>query len=129
MAATWRFVVPWMRVSAQRSSQRSRYACASSRLSKRSPLSGVFCAWPTPDSDFALAIWIAGCDTASRPRLMREHVAIERIERGIVNVGDEHAFAQIVEDHDARRSAQPAKGALVQFRPDARAGTQRQQTN
>src|SRR5258706_2886145 len=33
---SWRLVVPWMRVSAQRCSQRSRYACASSRLSKRS---------------------------------------------------------------------------------------------
>ena len=32
MAATWRLVVPWMRVSAQRRSQRSRYAWASSRL-------------------------------------------------------------------------------------------------
>jgi hypothetical protein len=28
MAATWRLVVPWMRVSAQCVSQRSRYACA-----------------------------------------------------------------------------------------------------
>src|SRR5439155_24314626 len=51
---TWRLVVPWMRVSAQRSSQRSRYACASSRLSKRIPLIGVLFAWPTPDSTFPL---------------------------------------------------------------------------
>lgn len=26
--------------------------CASSRLSKRCPFNGVFCAWPTPDSTF-----------------------------------------------------------------------------
>src|SRR5260370_6313775 len=43
-----------MRVSAQCVSQRSRCACASSRLSKRSPLSGFFLACPTPDSTFPL---------------------------------------------------------------------------
>ena len=41
-----------MRVSAQRSSQRSKYAWASSRLSKRIPLSDVLLAWPTPESTF-----------------------------------------------------------------------------
>ena len=54
IAATWRFVVPWMRVSAQALSQRSRYACASSSVSKRRPRSGVRCAWPTPDSTLPL---------------------------------------------------------------------------
>jgi 4-hydroxy-tetrahydrodipicolinate synthase len=34
--------------------QHYRTACASSRLSKRRPLSGVFCAWPTPASTFPL---------------------------------------------------------------------------
>lgn len=42
--------MPWIRVSAHRSSHCSRCACASSRRSKRSPLSGVRWAWPTPDS-------------------------------------------------------------------------------
>jgi hypothetical protein len=52
MAATWRLVVPWMRVSAQRVSQRSRYAWAASRVSKRSPFKGVACVWPIADSTF-----------------------------------------------------------------------------
>jgi hypothetical protein len=33
-----------------------------------------------------------------------EHIAVERIKSGIVDVGDEHAFAQIVE-HDNPRDA------------------------
>ena len=37
MAAIWRLVVPWIRVSAQRRSQRSRYAWPSSRCSNRRP--------------------------------------------------------------------------------------------
>jgi integrase len=32
---------------------------------------------------------------------VREDVAIKRIESGIVNIGDEHAFAQVVEHNDA----------------------------
>jgi len=52
IAATCRLVRPWMRLSAQRSSQWSRYACASSRLSNFLPLNGVFWAWATPDSTF-----------------------------------------------------------------------------
>jgi hypothetical protein len=35
-------------------SQRSRYACASSKLSKRCPLKGVRCVWPIADSTFPL---------------------------------------------------------------------------
>src|SRR6185369_11006761 len=52
IAATWRFVVPWMRVSAQRVSQASKYAWANSRVSKRIPCSGVRWVWPMPDSTF-----------------------------------------------------------------------------
>jgi hypothetical protein len=49
---------------------------------------------------------------------MPEHIAVQRVERGIVNIGVEHALAQIVEDNNARGSAQPTKGLLVQFGPD-----------
>ena len=59
-------------------------------------------------------------DTARHRRcaVMPEHIAVERVERGIVDIGPEHALAQIVEHHDFRRPAQPAKGLLVQFGPD-----------
>ena len=127
IAATWRFVVPWMRVSAQRVSQRSRYACASSSVSKRRPLSGVFCAWPTPASTLPFAIGIADAARQRDDAVVREHVAIERIERRVVDVRREHALAQIVEDDDARRAAEPAKRALVQLGPDLRARPPREQ--
>lgn len=60
---------------------------------------------------------------------MREHVAIERIESGIVHVADEHDLAQIIEDDDARGAAQPAKRSFVQLGPDARAEAEGQQAN
>jgi len=58
---------------------------------------------------------------------MLQHVAIEGIERGIVDVGRDHAFAEVIEHHDASHAAQPAKRFLVQLSPDARAGAEHQQ--
>ena len=68
IAATWRFVVPWMRVSAQCVSQRSRYACASSSVSKRRPLQRRLLRVADAGFDLALAIGIARRDTAARRR-------------------------------------------------------------
>lgn len=44
-----------------------------------------------------------------------------------VRVRAQHALAQVVEDHDARRATEPAKSALVQLRPYTRARSPRQQ--
>ncbi len=41
---------------------------------------------------------------------LRQHIAIEGIQIGIVNVGDENALAQIVE-HDASREGMMASGS------------------
>ena len=60
---------------------------------------------------------------------MLQHVAVQRIERGIVDVGSEHALAQIVEHDHASDATQPAKGLLVQFGPDLRTGAEHQQAN
>jgi hypothetical protein len=38
---------------------------------------------------------------------MLQHVPIQRVEREIVNVGGEDAFAEIIEDDDSRQFAQP----------------------
>ena len=47
--------------------------------------------------DFPFAIGIADAARQRDDAVMREHVAIERIDRGIVDVRREHAFAQVVE--------------------------------
>ena len=54
--------------------------------------------------DFALAIGIADATRQPDHAVVREHVAIERIERRLVDVGREHAFFEIVEDDRPRRS-------------------------
>src|ERR1035437_4481975 len=79
--------------------------------------------------DLAFAVGILDAAGHGHRAVVREHIAIEGIESGIVNVGDEHALAQIVEHDDARGAAQPAKGAFVQLGPDARTAAEGQQTN
>ena len=51
--------------------------------------------------DLALPIRIADAARQGDDAVVREDVAIERIERRVVDVGREHAFAQIVEHDDA----------------------------
>ena len=53
---------------------------------------------------------------------MSEHIAIERIQTGIVNIGLEHTFFQVVGNHHSGRAAQSPEGLLMQFGPDASAG-------
>jgi len=48
---------------------------------------------------------------------VREHVTVERVQGGIVEVGGEHALAQVVEHDDLHGTAQPAEGLLVQLGP------------
>jgi hypothetical protein len=43
--------------------------------------------------DFAFAVGILNAARHGHRAVVREHVAIKRIQRGIVNVGDEHTFA------------------------------------
>jgi hypothetical protein len=44
---------------------------------------------------------------------MLEHIAIQGVERWIVDVGGEHALAQIIQHHHARAATQPTEGLLV----------------
>ena len=46
-----------------------------------------------------------------------------------MDVRRQHALAKVVQNHDPRRTAQPAKGLLMQFGPHPRTGTEDQQTN
>ena len=58
---------------------------------------------------------------------MLQHVAVERVQGGIVNIGDEYAFAQVIQYNDAGNTTQPAEGFLMQLSPDTCTGTERQQ--
>ena len=71
--------------------------------------------------DFAFAIRIAHAIWEADDPIVREHVAIDGIERRVVDVRREHAFFEIVEDDEARRAAQPAKRPLVELGPRLRA--------
>ena len=63
--------------------------------------------------DFAFPIRILNAARHGHRAVVREHITIEGIQSGIVKVGDEHALAQIVEDHDACGPAESAKRSLV----------------
>ena len=58
---------------------------------------------------------------------MGQHVAVERIERGVVAVRGEDALLEVVQDDDAYGAAQPAERPLVQLGPDLRARPRDQQ--
>ncbi len=60
---------------------------------------------PDPRFHFPFAIRITDATRQCDDAVVREHVAIERVERGIVDVGREHALAQIVEHDHADRAA------------------------
>jgi hypothetical protein len=77
---------------------------------------------PDPGLDLSFASWILDSARHGHRAVVREHVTIKRIEGGIVNIGNEYAFAQVVKHHDACTSTQPAKRFLVKFGPDARTG-------
>ena len=68
--------------------------------------------------DLALAIGIADAARQGDRAVVREDVAVQRIERRVVDVGREHAFAEIVEDDHPHGAAQAAKGLLVELGPD-----------
>ncbi len=58
---------------------------------------------------------------------MLQHIGIERVDLRIINVRRQHALAQVIQDHDARGSAQSAKSRLVQLGPDLSGGAEYQQ--
>ena len=76
--------------------------------------------------DFPFASGIAYAARQRDDAVVREHIAIERIEGRIVNVRCERAFAQVIEHDDLHRAAQSAKRAFVELGPDLRARSPRQ---
>jgi len=77
----------------------------------------------------AFAIWIGDTARHSHCAIMSEHVAIQRIQSRIVDVGFENAFTQVVGHDDLHRAAEFAKSAFMQLGPGARARLKGEQAN
>jgi hypothetical protein len=77
------------------------------------------CPFGVPDTalDFSFPIWMSDPARQGHSPVMPKHVAIQGIECGVVYVGSENAFAQIVEDNHTSDTAEPAKGFLMQLSP------------
>ena len=67
--------------------------------------------------DFPLPIGAPDATGQRDGAVVGEHVAVERVQGGVVDVGREHALLEIVEDDDVDGPAQPAKRLLVQLGP------------
>ena len=67
------------------------------------------------------AIGVADAARQGDDAVVGQHVAVERIECGVVDVRGEDAFLEVVEHDDADGAAQPAERPLVQLSPDLRA--------
>ena len=114
-------------MSAQFVSQRSRV-----RLRRLEGLEAKALEWgllcvADPGFDFPFAIRIAHATRQRDDAVVREDVAVERVQRRIVDVRGDDAFAQVVEHDDLDRAAQPPKRLLVELGPDLRARSPRQQ--
>jgi hypothetical protein len=55
--------------------------------------------------DFAFAIWILNATGHGDNTVMLQEIAIQRIERGVIEVGKQHALAQVIQYDDARCSS------------------------
>ena len=60
---------------------------------------------------------------------MGQHITVQRIEQGIVDIGLEHALAEVVEDYYTHAATQSPEGLLMQLRPDLSARLEDQQPN
>ena len=79
--------------------------------------------------DLPLAIWVPHPAGHRDHLVVTQHVGVHRVDRGIVNVGLEHALAKVVEHHYARAAAQPAKGLLMQLGPGLHTGLEDQEAD
>jgi hypothetical protein len=77
--------------------------------------------------DFAFAIWIPDAARQRHGAVVREHVAIERIDRRVVHVRQQDTLFEIVEHDYAQRAAQTTESFLVKLGPDARTRAENQQ--
>ena len=83
--------------------------------------------WPIADSTFPFRSASPDATRQGDGAVVGEHVAVERVQRGVVDVRREHALAQVVEDHDPDGAPEPPEALLVQLGPAPRAGLEGQQ--
>ena len=62
---------------------------------------------------FAFAIGVAHPAGQGHSTVVGQHITVEGIERGFVEIGSQYAFAQIVQHHHPCGSAQTAEGAFM----------------
>ena len=55
--------------------------------------------------DFAFAVRILNATGHGDDAVMLQEIAVQRIERGVIEVGKQHAFAQVIQYDDARCSS------------------------
>ena len=77
----------------------------------------------------ALAVRIADPARQRDGPVVLEHVAVQRVDRRVVDIGLEHALAEVVEHDHAHRAAQPTESLLVQLRPDPTRRAEHQQSD
>src|SRR5215472_8942101 len=115
-----------MRVSAQRASQWSKIGLRLLQAFEAETLQRRLLGVTDSGLDLALSIRIRQATSQRDGTVVLQHIPVEGIERGIVDVGGEHALAQIVEHDHTSDSGQSAKGLLMQLGPDRGAGTKDQ---
>src|SRR6266700_2150104 len=81
------------------------------------PLERRFLRVPDARFDLALAIGIAHAARQRDGAVVREHISVERIDRSVVDVRQEHALFQVVEHDHEQSAAQPPESGFVQLRP------------
>ena len=77
------------------------------------------CLFRVPDSALDLSLPVRMPDPAWQGyrTVVPEHVAIQRIECGVVYVRRENAFAQIIEHNHTSDTTEPAKSFFMQLSP------------
>ena len=79
--------------------------------------------------NFAFAIRIGHAAGQCDGPVVREQIAIQRVQRRIVDVRLKHAFAQVIEHDRASDAAQASERLLMEFGPDPRTGLEGEQAN
>src|SRR5208282_2086471 len=79
--------------------------------------------------DFSFPIGMANPASQAYGAVVRQNIAENRIERGIINVWGEHTLLQVIENHDSGATAQPTECFLVELGPGPCTGAERQEAH